>query len=71
MTEKAEALDPEAPVSVIATATGALPIKGLVQPGEAFDVPLMGFSATWMKPANASAAKMVNAWRQAQAPNKT
>lgn len=65
MTDKSDALDPNEPVAVVATATGALPIVGIKQPGDPFDVPLMGFSARWMKPANTESAKRINAWRKA------
>lgn len=48
-------------VSVVATQLGARPVAGLVQPGAAFDIPVGQYSALWMKPANAKAAKAIKA----------
>jgi len=50
-----------ATINVIATATGALPVKGLVHPGDRFAIAPELFSATWMKPADGAASKALKA----------
>lgn len=49
-------------VMVVATQRGALPITGLVQEGQRFEIEVEGFSASWMKPASVKdAAKLKKA----------
>lgn len=58
-----EGMQPETPkvIAVVATQRGALPVSGLVEEGASFAVAPEQYSASWMKPANAGAAKMVKA----------
>ena len=59
-------------IAVVATQVGALPVTGLVQEGGAFSIAPEQYSATWMKPANVMAGKMVKAElaRRAEAKKK-
>ena len=67
MTEEAPSM-----IAVLATQVGALPVIGLVTEGHSFSIAPEQYSATWMKPANAAAAKMVKAEmaRRAEAKKK-